>query len=147
MPMKRPIHLGIFFIIIQSDQGKVDITMSAYHPYTEAEAIELARTIEGIFSAEAELHCREIGDGNLNLVFHITEPSTGKGLIIKQALPYVKVFGESWPLSIDRSRIEAEALKIQHRLAPSSSAGYTPTTRWPLRSWRISAAISSCARG
>lgn len=92
--------------------------MPGYHPYSEAEAIELARSFSEIFAPGAELSCREIGDGNLNLVFHITEPATGKGLIIKQALPYVKVFGESWPLSVDRARIEGEALKIQHSLAP-----------------------------
>lgn len=92
--------------------------MPAYHPYSEAEAVELARTVEGVFAPGAELECTEIGDGNLNLVFHITEPATGKGLIVKQALPYVKVFGESWPLSVDRARIEGEALKIQHSLAP-----------------------------
>src|SRR5690606_19497862 len=60
----------------------------------------------------------EIGDGNLNLVFHIQENGQGKGLILKQALPYAKVVGESWPLTLDRARIESEALIIQGRHAP-----------------------------
>ncbi|OXS55625.1 S-methyl-5-thioribose kinase [Cohnella sp. CIP 111063] len=92
--------------------------MSNYHPLTEQEAIEIAQSIAGVFGPEGELRCREIGDGNLNLVFHISQASTGSGLIVKQSLPYAKVVGESWPLSLDRARIESEALIIEDRLAP-----------------------------
>ncbi|MEI7026138.1 S-methyl-5-thioribose kinase [Paenibacillus sp. y28] len=92
--------------------------MTQYHPLSEAEAIEFARTLPDLFSPGAELSSREIGDGNLNLVFHIQEEATGKSVILKQALPYAKVVGESWPLSLDRARIESEALVIQGQLAP-----------------------------
>lgn len=92
--------------------------MSSYHALTEAEAVEYARGIPNLFAADSELKSKEIGDGNLNLVFHITEPSTGKSIILKQALPYAKVVGESWPLSLDRARIESEALMIQESLCP-----------------------------
>lgn len=91
--------------------------MSHYHPLTEPEAIQIARTIPGIFDTEGELVCREIGDGNLNLVFHVSQPSSGGSLIVKQALPYAKVVGESWPLTLDRARIESEALLIEERIA------------------------------
>ncbi|WP_391570838.1 S-methyl-5-thioribose kinase [Cohnella sp.] len=92
--------------------------MSNYHPLTEQEAIGIARSVPGIFGPEGELSCREIGDGNLNLVFHISQASTGASLIVKQALPYAKVVGESWPLSLDRARIESEALILEERFAP-----------------------------
>lgn len=92
--------------------------MSDYHPLSEAEAIEIVRGIAGVFAPEGEFVCREIGDGNLNLVFRISQPSSGGSLILKQALPYAKVVGESWPLTLDRARIESEALLIQGRLAP-----------------------------
>ncbi|WP_027085467.1 S-methyl-5-thioribose kinase [Cohnella panacarvi] len=92
--------------------------MSQYHPLSETEAIALAKTIPGLFSGNGELTCREIGDGNLNLVFHVTQPSSGAGVIVKQALPYAKVVGESWPLTLDRARIESEALKLEGRFAP-----------------------------
>ncbi|MFD0672995.1 S-methyl-5-thioribose kinase [Cohnella sp. GCM10027633] len=92
--------------------------MSPYHPLTETEAIRVARSIDGVFSPEGELACREIGDGNLNLVFRVTQPSTGAGVIVKQALPYAKVVGESWPLTLDRARIESDALRVEGRLAP-----------------------------
>ncbi|MGG1598571.1 S-methyl-5-thioribose kinase [Paenibacillus naphthalenovorans] len=92
--------------------------MSAYRALTEAEAIDYARQIPDLFQKDSELTSREIGDGNLNLVFHISEPSTGKSIILKQALPYAKVVGESWPLTLDRARIESEALMIQESLCP-----------------------------
>ncbi|UUZ93174.1 S-methyl-5-thioribose kinase [Paenibacillus sp. P25] len=92
--------------------------MSAYHPLTEAEAVEYARNLPNLFQKDSELTSREIGDGNLNLVFHIVEPSTGRSIILKQAPPYAKVVGESWPLSLDRARIESEALITQGKLCP-----------------------------
>jgi len=92
--------------------------LSEYHPLTEPEAIGIARRIEGFFPQGAKLTSREIGDGNLNLVFHIRDERSGRSLILKQALPYAKVVGESWPLTLDRSRIESEALIEEGRLAP-----------------------------
>jgi 5-methylthioribose kinase len=86
----------------------------------ELESIEYIKKIPGLFSRNAKLHCKEIGDGNLNLVFRITEEGSDKGMIIKQALPYARVVGESWPLTLDRARIECESLRIQHRLCPGS---------------------------
>ncbi len=37
---------------------------------------------------------------------------------MKQALPYAKVVGESWPLTLDRARIESEAFLIEEALNP-----------------------------
>lgn len=92
--------------------------MSTYHPLTEEQAIEYARRIPELFQSGANLSSNEIGDGNLNLVFRITEAATGKSIILKQALPYAKVVGESWPLTLDRARIESEALIIEEELVP-----------------------------
>ncbi|MFC7784610.1 S-methyl-5-thioribose kinase [Rossellomorea sp. GCM10028870] len=86
--------------------------LNTYQPLTEQSAIVLAIRLR-IFEDGTLLTCKEIGDGNLNLVFHVVESETGKGIIIKQALPYAKVVGESWPLTIERARIEAGALKLQ----------------------------------
>jgi 5-methylthioribose kinase len=60
---------------------------------------------------------REIGDGNLNLVFVLAD-GAGRGLVLKQALPYVRLVGPSWRLTPDRARHEAEALQLHGRLAP-----------------------------
>ncbi len=51
---------------------------------------------------------REVGDGNLNLVFIIEGPLGSA--VAKQALPYARCVGESWPMSLDRSYFEYHAL-------------------------------------
>jgi 5-methylthioribose kinase len=60
---------------------------------------------------------REVGDGNLNLVFIVKGPSGG--VCVKQALPYVRLVGESWPLPIDRAHFEHEALKAEAAVVPN----------------------------
>jgi 5-methylthioribose kinase len=54
---------------------------------------------------------REVGDGNLNLVFIVTGEKGA--VIVKQALPYVRLVGESWPLPLRRSFFEYHALRRQ----------------------------------
>ncbi|WP_026692256.1 S-methyl-5-thioribose kinase [Peribacillus kribbensis] len=88
-----------------------------YQPLTEGSAIALANRL-GLFEEGSALTCNEIGDGNLNYVFHIKDHKTNKGIIIKQALPYAKVVGESWPLTLKRAVIEANALKIFASFCP-----------------------------
>ncbi len=61
---------------------------------------------------------KEVGDGNLNLVFIVTGARTG--LVIKQALPYVRLVGESWPLPLYRAFYEFNALKRQQQRDPGS---------------------------
>lgn len=50
----------------------------------------------------------EVGDGNLNLVFIVTG-AAGR-IIVKQALPYVRLVGDSWPLPLNRAFFEYNAL-------------------------------------
>lgn len=59
---------------------------------------------------------KEVGDGNLNLVF-IMKDSSGKGIVLKQALPYVRLVGPDWPMTPSRARIEAETTIIHSKLA------------------------------
>lgn len=66
----------------------------------------------------ARWRVREVGDGNLNLVF-IVEGETG-AVIVKQALPYVRLVGESWPLPLKRSFFEYHALTRQQARDPDS---------------------------
>ena len=47
----------------------------------------------------------EVGDGNLNLVF-IVQGAAGS-VCVKQALPYVRVAGASWPMTLERAFFEA----------------------------------------
>ena len=62
---------------------------------------------------------REVGDGNLNLVF-IVEGDAG-AVVVKQALPYVRLVGESWPLPLKRSFFEYHALTRQEARNPGST--------------------------
>ena len=62
----------------------------------------------------------EIGDGNLNLVFHIQ--SEHHSIIAKQALPYIRARGEKWQLPLSRAYFEREALLRHEKRAP----GMTP---------------------
>ncbi len=59
---------------------------------------------------------REVGDGNLNLVF-IVESADGAA-VVKQALPFVRLVGDSWPLPLKRSFFEYHALKRQAQRDP-----------------------------
>ncbi|HSR04562.1 MAG TPA: S-methyl-5-thioribose kinase, partial [Proteiniclasticum sp.] len=70
----------------------------------------------GYFKSSDEIEASEIGDGNINYVFKIWEPRTGKSIIVKQADKLLRSSGR--PLDMYRSRIEAEVLKIQNRLSP-----------------------------
>ncbi len=58
----------------------------------------------------------EVGDGNLNLVF-VVKGDRGS-VVVKQALPYFRLVGESWPLSIRRTFFEYQALLRQEARAP-----------------------------
>ena len=55
----------------------------------------------------------EIGDGNLNFVYRVSNASdASKSVIVKQAVPYLRMVGEEWPLSRDRMTYEIRALTI-----------------------------------
>lgn len=65
----------------------------------------------------ARWDCEEVGDGNLNLVF-IIKGTTG-AVVLKQALPYVRMVGDSWPLPLYRAHYEHLALTEQFLHAPT----------------------------
>jgi 5-methylthioribose kinase len=73
------------------------------------------KEISTVIDAESIVEINEVGDGNLNFVF-IVKDKNGDGIVLKQALPYVRLVGPSWPMSPDRSRIEYETTKV-HSLA------------------------------
>lgn len=90
--------------------------MTSYRTFSEDDVIQYVLKHK-FFSGKNPLSCVEMGDGNLNLVFRVKNEK-GKSLIVKQALPYARCVGESWPLSIDRARIEAEVLMTHYSLCP-----------------------------
>lgn len=66
-----------------------------------------------------ELDIVEVGDGNLNYVYFVSSRTNpGKSMVVKQALPYMRLVGESWPLTRHRSDREAHALRQFGALCP-----------------------------
>jgi 5-methylthioribose kinase len=93
---------------------------AGYAPLTDASLRGLVSGVpacrELLKGDPAGWQVREVGDGNLNLVFIVT--SGAAGVVVKQALPYVRLVGESWPLPLDRAHFEHEALKLQAAHVP-----------------------------
>jgi 5-methylthioribose kinase len=80
-----------------------------------------------ILDVDAPLESAELSDGNLNFVFRVFEKSNPeRSILVKQGVPYLRVAGESWPLSPARAGFEARTLELQHRFAP----GLVPIPYW-----------------
>ncbi len=78
--------------------------------------LRFVRARTDFFSQDAHLQAEEIGDGNINYVFRVWDADTGRSLVVKQADRLLRSSGR--PLDMGRSRIEADALRIQGKLAP-----------------------------
>jgi len=89
-----------------------------YFTMSEDQAVLYAKEeLASIFGEDAELKCKEIGDGNLNYIFKIWDENTDKSIIVKQSGPVARISDE-FTLSPDRNRIEYEILKYEGELAP-----------------------------
>ncbi len=62
-------------------------------------------SLRKLFGSKDAVLAREVGDGNLNLVFIVGNDA--KSVIVKQAIPYLRIAGESWPLDRERMRFES----------------------------------------
>lgn len=94
----------------------------AYRQLTED---NLAAYLAGVpamrrrFSSFDQLDVREVGDGNLNFVFIVTNRDRpDESVAVKQAVPFLRIVGESWPLSRHRMDFEIAALMKQSELCP-----------------------------
>jgi 5-methylthioribose kinase len=99
--------------------GVVSPKYKPLDPTTVIDYVRGRNELGELFNAGEALESVEVGDGNLNLVFKVwATADPNRTIVIKQALPYVRLVGESWPLPPDRARIEAQALEIESRLVP-----------------------------
>lgn len=76
----------------------------------------VAAVVDRLGDDPASWQAQEVGDGNLNLVFIVTSPKSS--VIVKQALPYVRLVGDSWPLPLKRAYFEYNALIRQAKRDP-----------------------------
>jgi len=100
-----------------------------YHILNRESVLEYVRghpLFDTVFYPGAALESQEISDGNLNLVFRVYERGGERSVLVKQALPYLRVAGEGWPLSKARAGFEARALEQHHLAAP----GRVPQPKW-----------------
>lgn len=98
--------------------------MSRFDQYflmEEADILEYVREKYDFFPKDAQLTCKEIGDGNLNYVFRVADPATGKSVILKHSGIETRA-RSGRKVDVDRNRIEAEILQRQDELAP----GFVP---------------------
>jgi len=94
----------------------------AYRPLDETTIVGYIAqrpSLAGVFSGFDDLSISEVGDGNLNLVFIVeNRANPAESVVLKQALPFLRVAGESWPLTRERMRYETQALLKYNELAP-----------------------------
>jgi 5-methylthioribose kinase len=83
----------------------------------------------GHWDDPADPRVREVSDGNMNRVFLATAEDGTRSLAVKQALPWVRVAGPSWPMNPDRADAEARAYEQVAKVAPDKIPavhGYDP---------------------
>jgi 5-methylthioribose kinase len=96
-------------------KGFMALTLETIKDYV-ASLPALAQQV-GPASTAHSWEVEEVGDGNINFVYIITGPDGS--ICIKQSLPFVRCVGESWPLTMDRARIEVLGLMEAHKYAPN----------------------------
>ena len=98
------------------------MTYYALDPTSVVDYLKSRPSMLDFFPNGVELMAQEVGDGNLNMVFIVQNVNDAlNSVIVKQALPYLRVVGESWPLTRERVRFETQALRQYNELAPGLS--------------------------
>ncbi|RLM73246.1 methylthioribose kinase 1 [Panicum miliaceum] len=90
-----------------------------FRPLDEASLVAYIKATPALASrlgGGGSVEIKEVGDGNLNFVY-IVKSSSG-AIVVKQALPYVRCVGDSWPMTRERAYFEASTLREHGRLCP-----------------------------
>jgi 5-methylthioribose kinase len=91
----------------------------ALNPTTLAAYLNQVPAVSALLGQTDQLDIVEVGDGNLNFVYFVSSRSgPEKSIVVKQALPYVRLVGEGWPLTRHRADREAAALRRFGELCP-----------------------------
>eukprot|EP00270_Netrium_digitus_P009914 TRINITY_DN3048_c0_g1_i1.p1 TRINITY_DN3048_c0_g1~~TRINITY_DN3048_c0_g1_i1.p1 ORF type:complete len:799 (-),score=259.48 TRINITY_DN3048_c0_g1_i1:39-2378(-) len=107
---------------MQVDKTEREATPEGFYALSETSVVayllqrpELAARV-GPAESASDWTVREVGDGNINFVYIVKGPVGS--LVIKQALPYIRCVGESWPMTLQRISFESSTLLEEGRLAP-----------------------------
>ncbi len=75
--------------------------------------------VTNILGTGGLLDIEEVGDGNLNYVYKIRRADDPqRAIVLKQAVPYLRMVGEEWPLSRQRMTFEIRGLQLYNELVP-----------------------------
>ncbi|XP_051132898.1 methylthioribose kinase-like [Andrographis paniculata] len=92
----------------------------AFRPLDDRSLVEYLKSTpslaEKLGNQFDKLEIKEVGDGNLNFVYIVVSPSGS--LVIKQAIPYIRCIGESWPMTKERAYFESSTLQEHGRWCP-----------------------------
>jgi 5-methylthioribose kinase len=107
-----------------------------YTPLNEHSVLDFVDRIpvvrELLGSGRVDCQANEVGDGNLNQVFIVRGPAAA--VVVKQALPYLRIVGDAWLLPLRRSFFEYQALSEEARhprtLYPNLITLMNPPRRW-----------------
>ncbi|RWR13956.1 S-methyl-5-thioribose kinase [Siminovitchia fortis] len=94
--------------------------MSRFNQYflmKEKDVVDYVLEKVDFFDKKSYLTCDEIGDGNLNYVYRVSDKQSDKSLIVKQAGRTARI-SEDITLSTNRNKIESNALIIHGKYAP-----------------------------
>ncbi|HBQ42824.1 MAG TPA: S-methyl-5-thioribose kinase [Lactobacillus acetotolerans] len=80
--------------------------------------ISLVKSKIDFFRNSNDMRCQEIGDGNVNYIFRVTD-SKNQSVIVKYADAFIRN-SKTRELSTKRSEIEYEILKYQNQVCPDS---------------------------
>ena len=90
----------------------MELSPATLHDYLRSRHVEI-----GIFEPNTEFQIEEIGDGNLNTVYRVSNTAhPERSIVLKHAPPYIKILGPDYPLSIERLTYESRALDIYNQL-------------------------------
>ena len=96
----------------------MELTLATLQDYLRRKRTEI-----GVFESDAEFHIEEIGDGNLNTVYRVSDTTHPEhSLVLKHAPPYIKILGPDYPLSVERLTYESRALDVYNRLVRGDGA-------------------------
>lgn len=97
-----------------------ELEAQGFRPLDEASLVAYIRATPALAASLGgrvdALEVKEVGDGNLNFVYIVL--SDAGSVVVKQALPYIRCVGDSWPMTRERAYFEASALREHGRLCP-----------------------------
>jgi len=75
--------------------------------------------VRALLGEPDDLDVAEVGDGNLNYVYFVTNAKAPeRSVVVKQAPPFLRLVGKAWPLSCQRMEHEVAALRRFGALCP-----------------------------